>query len=37
MAHGQIITTGDQSLAQQLEERGYDWLLAAHALEVAAS
>ncbi|MEB3314104.1 MAG: Fe-S cluster assembly ATPase SufC [Cyanobacteriota bacterium] len=37
MANGQIITTGDQSLAQQLEERGYDWLLAAHPLEVVAS
>lgn len=37
MAHGQIITTGDQSLAQQLEERGYEWLLAAHPLEAAVS
>jgi Fe-S cluster assembly ATP-binding protein len=35
MAEGRIITTGGKELAQQLEDRGYDWILAAHAAEVA--
>ncbi|MGF1569003.1 MAG: Fe-S cluster assembly ATPase SufC [Nodosilinea sp.] len=35
MAAGQIITTGDKTLAQALEARGYDWVLAEHRAEVA--
>jgi Fe-S cluster assembly ATP-binding protein len=27
LAHGQIIETGDASLAVKLEEQGYDWLM----------
>jgi Fe-S cluster assembly ATP-binding protein len=27
LAHGEIIETGDSSLALKLEEKGYDWLL----------
>ncbi|MBU6229347.1 MAG: Fe-S cluster assembly ATPase SufC [Cyanobacteria bacterium REEB459] len=36
MANGQIITTGDQTLAQELEARGYEGLLQQHQLEVTA-
>ncbi|HIK44381.1 MAG TPA: Fe-S cluster assembly ATPase SufC [Leptolyngbyaceae cyanobacterium M65_K2018_010] len=36
MADGRIITTGDRELAQELESRGYEWLLAEHRLEVTA-
>jgi Fe-S cluster assembly ATP-binding protein len=27
LANGKIIKTGDKSLALELEEKGYDWLL----------
>jgi Fe-S cluster assembly ATP-binding protein len=27
MEGGRIITTGDKSLALELEERGYDWVV----------
>jgi len=26
-AEGKVLKTGDSSLAQQLEEKGYDWVL----------
>jgi Fe-S cluster assembly ATP-binding protein len=36
MADGRIITTGDKSLAQELEARGYEWVMAEHRAEVTA-
>jgi Fe-S cluster assembly ATP-binding protein len=36
MAEGRIITTGDKTLAEQLESRGYEWVLAEHRAEVTA-
>jgi Fe-S cluster assembly ATP-binding protein len=36
MANGRILTTGGKALAQELENRGYDWLLEQHG-EVVAS
>lgn len=35
MADGRIITTGDKTLAQDLENRGYEWILEEHKAEVA--
>ncbi|MFM7390266.1 MAG: Fe-S cluster assembly ATPase SufC [Vampirovibrionales bacterium] len=37
LAQGQIIHTGDASLALVLEERGYDWLLEEHGMAVASA
>ena len=37
MADGQIIKTGPQELAQELEDRGYDWILADAKVEAAVS
>ncbi len=36
MAEGRIITTGDKALAEELESRGYEWVLAEHRAEVTA-
>jgi Fe-S cluster assembly ATP-binding protein len=36
MAEGRIITTGDKTLAQALESRGYEWVMAEHRAEVMA-
>lgn len=36
MAEGRIITTGGKELAEELESRGYDWILEAHKAEVVA-
>jgi Fe-S cluster assembly ATPase SufC len=36
MADGRIITTGDKTLAQELESHGYEWVLAEHRAEVTA-
>lgn len=37
MADGRIITTGGKDLAHELENRGYEWILAEHKAEVAVS
>ena len=34
MANGRILTSGGKELALELEERGYDWVLAEQAAEV---
>jgi Fe-S cluster assembly ATP-binding protein len=36
MADGRIITTGDKSLAHELEARGYEWIMDEHRAEVTA-
>lgn len=36
MADGRIITTGDKALAQELESRGYEWVLEDHRAGVTA-
>jgi Fe-S cluster assembly ATP-binding protein len=36
MADGRIITTGDKALAQELEARGYEWVLEDHRAGVTA-
>ncbi|NMF84217.1 Fe-S cluster assembly ATPase SufC [Nodosilinea sp. P-1105] len=36
MADGRIITTGDKSLAHDLEARGYEWIMDEHRAEVTA-
>ncbi|PZV21608.1 MAG: Fe-S cluster assembly ATPase SufC [Leptolyngbya sp.] len=36
MADGRIITTGDKTLAKELEARGYEWVMAEHRAEVTA-
>jgi Fe-S cluster assembly ATP-binding protein len=36
MANGRILRTGSKELAEELENRGYDWILEAEA-EVAVS
>jgi len=37
MADGRIITTGGKDLAHELENRGYEWIVAEHKAEVAVS
>ncbi|HEY2464568.1 MAG TPA: ABC transporter ATP-binding protein, partial [Steroidobacteraceae bacterium] len=29
LSHGRIVKSGDKSLAQELERRGYDWVMGA--------
>ncbi|TVP68487.1 MAG: Fe-S cluster assembly ATPase SufC [Leptolyngbya sp. LCM1.Bin17] len=36
MADGRIVTTGDKSLAHELEARGYEWIMDEHRAEVSA-
>ncbi|MGB5974617.1 MAG: ABC transporter ATP-binding protein, partial [Nodosilinea sp.] len=37
MADGRIVTTGDKDLANELESRGYEWVLEEFRAEVTAS